>query len=184
MKFVILHGTSSNHDSNWFPWLKSELEALGHKVWVPDLPDSDMPNIDKYNEFLISSGWDFNNNILIGHSSGAVAINGLLQELTDNVNVEAAILVGSFRGDLGWDSLHGVDIPFDFNKIKNKSRRFFVIHSDNDPYCPVEGAQWISEKLGAEFMELSNMQHFSYQLDKKFAKFPELLDLIKDKVLS
>lgn len=184
MKFVILHGTSSNSSSNWFPWLKTELERLGHEVWVPNLPDADAPKIDVYNKFLTSSGWDFNNNVIIGHSSGSVAINGLLQSLSDDTQIDTGILVGTFKGDLGWDSLHGVNIPFDYKKIKDKARHFIVVHSDNDPYCPLEGAKWISSELDAEFVLLPQMQHFSYELDKRFSEFPELMEIIKTKVIT
>lgn len=182
MKFVILHGTSASHQSNWFPWLKSKLEAEGHEVWVPDLPDPDHPNIAKYNKFFKEQAYDFSDSVIIGHSSGSVAIGGLLQELPDGDDINTAILLGTFRGDLGWDALHGVDITFDYQKIKTKAKRFIVIHSDNDPHCPLDGAKWIAKQLDAEFILLPGKQHFSKSIDPTFDNFPELLDIIHEKV--
>ena len=183
MKFVILHGTDSDHASNWFPWLKGELEKLGHEVWVPDLPDAQLPNIERYNKFLLSSGYNFNESVLIGHSSGTSAVYGLLQELPDDANAKAAVLVGTFKGDLGWDQLHGVNVPFDFIKIKSKADNFIVIHSDDDPYCPLSGAKEIAGELDAKFILIPGQGHFSKKLDPKYSKFPEILEIIKEKLL-
>ena len=35
MNFIIVHGSWGNPNENWFPLLKSELERLDHKVFVP-----------------------------------------------------------------------------------------------------------------------------------------------------
>lgn len=175
---VILHGTGSNNTSNWFPWLKRKLEEIYFKVWVPDLPDADKPNIDAYNKFLLNQGWDFADSLIVGHSSGAVEAISLLENLPSGITADTVVLVGVFRGDLGWEALHGLNVPIDYNKAKLKAKRFIVVHSDNDPYCPLEDAKWIAQQLGAEFKLLPKMQHFSYELDKRFNQFPELLEII------
>lgn len=183
---VILHGTSADHTSNWFPWLSKELENIGYQVWVPDLPHSDHPNMDCYNELLLNSGWDFNDNLVIGHSSGAVAILGLIAALPENVKVKTAILAGAFTKrlaeDPSWHMLTELFYkPFDFEKIKNKADQFIFLHSKDDPYCPIEQARELSEKLGGEFIEFDGFGHFSKSLDPKFSKFPELLEIIQTK---
>lgn len=182
MKAVILHGTNGSSNHNWFPWLKAELEKIGYEVWVPDLPESDNPSVIRYNKFLLESGWDFTNNLIIGHSSGSVEILGLLQELPDGISINTAILLGTFENDLDRDDLKGMNVPFDFEKIKTKAKQFIVIHSDNDPYCPLEGAQAIAKKLGVEITLFPGFAHFGISQDPKFVKFPELLEIIKEKV--
>src|SRR5690606_14458868 len=122
----------------------------GWKVLVPDLPGADKPNISRYNEFLLGkSDWEFNGeSTLIGHSSGAVAILGLLEALPSSVQVDTCYFVGAFKNNLEWDALDDLFIkPFDFKLIKKKAKRFVFIHSDNDPYCPLEHAKYLSEKL-------------------------------------
>lgn len=188
MKFVILHGTGANHTDNWFPWLKNELEKQGHSVWVPDLPNADRPNIKKYNELLLSQNFDFSNAVVIGHSSGAVAILGLLEALPKNSKINTAILVGAFTKRMtespSWEMLKELfDNPFEYEGIRQKSGQFIFVHSEDDPYCPIEQAEFLSTKLGGEMHRFTKMGHFSKRLDPRFDKFPELLDIIHQKVL-
>lgn len=188
MNFLILHGTGADHTSNWFPWLKAELEKLGHEVWVPDLPDADRPNIQKYNDLLLHQGWDFNNSVIIGHSSGSVAILGLLQALPAGTKINTAILVGAFTKRLSespsWEMLRELfDEEFDYDEIKSKATRFIFVHSGDDPYCPIEDARTLCKDLDGKFVELDSMGHFSESLDPRFDKLPELLEIIEDDVL-
>lgn len=161
---LILHGTNSNSSENWFPWLKGELEKIGYKVWVPDLPHAEKPNIERYNQFLLANKeWVFDNeSIIIGHSSGAIEILGLLPSLPEDTVVSTCILVGSFKDDLGWDSLKELFLtPFDFEKIKKHAKQFIFIHSDNDPYCPLEHAEYLSEKVNGKLIVIRGQGHFS-----------------------
>lgn len=184
MKALILHGTANNHDGNWFPWLKAELEKLGLEVWVPDLPGADRPNVERYTKFLLSQDWDFNDSLIIGHSAGAVEVLHLLQNLTDGKTAAAAIMVAIFKGGLGWESLKDLeDFKPDYPEIRPKAGKFIVIHSDDDPHCPIEGARDIAKQLGAEMKEFKGMKHFSVNTDPRFTEFPELLEIIKTEVL-
>ena len=187
MKVLLLHGTDGNHESGWLPWLKEELGKLGHEVWVPDLPHAEKPNIERYNKFLFSHEWDFENSLLVGHSSGSVEILGLLQALPENVKINTAILIGTFTKRLSdspsWGMLKELfDKPFDYESIKQKAKQFIFIHSEDDPYCPIEQAEELHEKLGGEFIRFKDKGHFSRHLDPQFVKFPELLEIIKQRV--
>lgn len=188
MRFLILHGTDADHRSNWFPWLKQELENLGHEVLVPDLPKSDHPNIDRYWDHLRFLEWDFNNNVWIGHSSGSVAILGLLQKLPSDINVDTSILVGSFTKRLSqspsWEMLKELfDKPFDFEKIKKKSKKFIFVHSKDDPICDISEARELHRNIGGDMIEFDHMGHFSLGTNPEFTKFPEILEIIKSKIL-
>lgn len=183
MKAVILHGTGSNHKGNWFPWLKKELEILGFEVWTPDLPNSQTPDLKAYNDFLFSSAWDFNDNLVIGHSSGAVAVMGLLQALPSNTKVNTAILAGIYRGNLGREDLNATNIDFDYEKIKQKARQFIFVHSDDDPVCPIDDAKWIAGQVGANVEVLHGLKHLDVDMIPRLTQFPELLGIIKQKVM-
>lgn len=178
---IILHGTDATSQDNWFPWLKSSLEENGWQVWAPDLPGANRPNIKKYNEFITSqeSFRPDSETVMIGHSSGAVAVLGLLQSLPDEIIVERAILVGAFSNDLGWNKLSELfDPQLDYKKIKKQVKEIIFIHSDNDPYIPLEQPEKMADALGAELIVLKGQKHFSASMDPKYTKFPYLLEVI------
>ncbi len=181
-KALILHGTSSNSQDNWFPWLEAELTARGYLVWTPDLPGAEKPNIQRYNKYLLSNtDWKFDTEtIIVGHSSGAVAILGLLQALPEDTTVGACYLVGSFKDNLNMESLQDLFLePFDYEIIKTKSRRWYFLHSDNDPYCPLEHAEYLHKSIGGDLLVLPNQKHFSVSTSgESYRQFPYLLQLI------
>ena len=184
---LILHGTDATPANNWFTWLKEQLEQGSYKVWLPQLPNSDKPNTETYNKFLLSNpDFAFNEEaIIIGHSSGAVEVLSLLQHLSDGAKVKAVFLVSAFRDDLGWDALTDLFTePFDFEKIKTKADKFVFLHSDNDPYCPVEGAEYLVEQVGGELIVKSGQGHFNTEISEQYKAFPELLEIIKSNVAS
>ena len=178
---LILHGTASSSKSNWFPWLKGKLEEKGWKVWVPDLPEAVTPNIKRYNEFLLSQPWDFNDeSVIIGHSSGSVEILGLLQALPEGTQIKEAVLVGSFVSNLGRPDLAGLfEEEFNYEKIKTRAKKFTLIHSDDDPFCPLAGARALSEVLGGELIVQEGQKHFSIgTAGEQYKEFPFILDLL------
>lgn len=182
---LILHGTDGSPTENWFEWLRQELQKLEIETVVPQLPRADRPNIHRYNQFLLNEiDFDFNKeSILIGHSSGAVAILGLLQALPAAVKVDTCYLIGAFRNDLGWEALSELFItPLNFDKIKTKARRFIFIHSDNDPYCPLRHAEELNKKLDGQLIIKSGQKHFSIgTFGESYRTFPFLLELILEK---
>src|SRR5882672_4958210 len=128
---IILHGTANTPEGNWFRWLEAELEQRGYEVWLPQLPDADVPNANKYNQLLLNGNFDFNEDtLLVGHSSGAVSILNLLQELPKSAKIKAAFLVGAFKGSLN-KSKRSELFPkqFDFDEIKSRCGKFVFIHS-------------------------------------------------------
>jgi len=181
-KFLILHGTDATPADNWFMWLKGRLIGLGNKVWLPQLPDADKPNTKAYTKFLLANK-DFvidSDTILVGHSSGAVEILSLLQNLPDDTAIKAAVLVSAFKDDLGWDTL--VDLfqePFDFEKIKSHCGKFIFIHSDDDPYIPIENAKYLSDNLDGDFHVIEGQGHFNTETNPVYKQFPELLEIIE-----
>lgn len=180
---LILHGKGATPDDNWFPWLKTELEDRGYKVWVPQLPNADQPDEKAYNEMLLGSDFEFEDAVLIGHSAGAVAALKLLPHLPDTVRVKRTILVGGFTDKLAqdpeWADLKGLfHRPFDFDGITSHCPEFIIFHSEDDPLCPIEQAEYLHEKLPGEFVRFTNRGHFSNGHNPEATKLPELLNYV------
>lgn len=179
---LILHGTDGSPESNWFMWLKEQLENDGYKIWLPQLPNSKEPDPVEYNKLLLNNPeFQFNEQtIIIGHSSGAVAALHLLQNLPLNTQIEKCYLVSAFIDNLGWDSLDKLFVePIDFNRLKNNCDKFVIIHSDNDPYCPLEHAQKLVKELDGELVVIPGQGHFNTEFGPQYSKFPELLNLVR-----
>lgn len=178
---LILHGTFGNSKENWFPWLVHELRQKGHSVWVPDLPHAESPSIPRWNAF-IRKEWTFDQeSIIIGHSSGAVAVLGVLQELPIKTKIDKAILVAGFTTDLDWDPLQELfSYRFHWGAIKKKANKFILFHSDDDPYVPLWHGEKLEKLLDAELVVMKGQKHFSVSTDSKYTTFPELLEKILD----
>ena len=74
MKAIILPGNNNTPiTSNWYLYVKKELEKLGFEVVAENMPDPDLAR-KKYWIPFIEKHADDEDTILIGHSSGATAI--------------------------------------------------------------------------------------------------------------
>lgn len=176
-KVLILHGTNGKSGDNWFPWLKSQLEAAGREVWVPDLPRAEAPHIRRYNDFILArEDWDFDaDTTIVGHSSGAVAALGLLAALPEGIRVAEVVLVGAFKDNLGRNDLDGLfERPLDYGLIKGRASKFTLYHSDDDPFCPLEQAKFLAHVLEGDLILMPGQKHFSVGTDPKYTVFPEL----------
>jgi predicted alpha/beta hydrolase family esterase len=176
-KAVILHGTGGSPKENWFPWLINLLEGKGYEVWAPLLPNNLTPNRQTYNNFLFGVGWNFADNLIFGHSSGAVSVLNLLED-ERCPRIKTGVLVGawSHMDDTDLDDEQFKDLfptdGFDFDAINQKADNFLFLHGDNDPYCPLDQAQWLAKQTGSEIIIIPGGGH----LGSKFPEFPQMTD--------
>lgn len=181
MNVIILHGTNANPSKNWYPWLKKQLEDCGHRVFVPELPNSAFPNGEEWVEYVLqNSPFDFDEEtVVVGHSAGAAVIPELLQKLPADAKIKKAILVSGFHTDLGWEKLKDLhNIAVDYEEIKQKAEDFVFVHSDNDPYVSLAEAEWLVEKLDGQLRVLAGQGHFNLTASPQYKEFPKLLYLI------
>lgn len=176
---IIFHGTDGSPYSNWFKWLEGELTEVGYDVWLPELPNWGAPNNTMMLKMVSEKNFMFNEDtILIGHSSGAVALLQLLPKI--RIAVKATFLVSAFKDDLGRPNLKGLfDRQFDFKAIKQNGGKITMYQSDDDPYVPVDHANFLAEQLKANLLMMHGKGHFNTENSPDFKEFPALLGAIK-----
>jgi predicted alpha/beta hydrolase family esterase len=57
------------------------------------------------------------------------------------------------------------------------------VNGNNDPWCPLEGAQTLSQETDGELVAVPGGGHFSTSLDARFTKFPELVKILEERDL-
>ena len=182
---VILHGTLGSPDGNWFKWLKSELEIKELQVWLPVLPHAEQPSLKEWAEYVQTScPFEINEDTLIvGHSSGAILALILAQQ--NNRPIGAIVSVSVFHDNsLNWDPNGRLfDVDFDWSKIQANIKQLLFVHSDNDPYVPLEQAQYVADNCRAELIMIPGQGHFNLERGPDYKEFPKLLEIIESRLL-
>jgi predicted alpha/beta hydrolase family esterase len=180
MKAMIIPGNGNTDISeNWFPYVKKKIEALGIKVIAKNMPDPDLARRKFWIPFMEKELKNDESSILIGHSSGAVAILRYLE----NHRALGAIIIGACYTDLGEkrEKESGYyDDKWYWDKIKNNVKWIVQFASTDDPYIPIKEARFIKDRVGSEYHEYKNQGHFSSDVNK--IEFPEIIDVIKKKL--
>lgn len=175
-RVIIIHGWEGSPESNWFPWLKKELQSRGFEAVVPTMPNTDHP---VYSEQLAHIkkvvGKADKDTYLVGHSLGAIAILRYLESLPPNQKIGGVILVAGFPEPIGYKELESFFInPLDYEKAKKSAGEFIAINSDNDPYVPLYQGELLRDKLGAEFIIYPKGKHLNQAAG--FTKLPIVLE--------
>jgi uncharacterized protein len=176
----IFHGSYGHPEENWFPWLKDEVEKLGHVVIVPAFPTPKGQYLSvwlrvfkKYLPLVDSRA------IFIGHSCGAIFALRLLEQI--DTKIKAAFLVAGPVGPLHneFDKVHMsfVGYPIDWKRVKSHAAHFYPIYSNNDPYISLKNGQITAKELGTKMIVVKNAGHFNAKAG--YLKFEHLLDIIK-----
>jgi predicted alpha/beta hydrolase family esterase len=180
MNAIIFHGTGSNPDHFWFPWLRSNLEQRGHNVWLPQLPNPDTPDIKEWLPFALNNGVYDEDTILVGHSAGCPLILSILENI--DVKVRKAILVSGFAYQLD----PRVEQPiiqksYNWELIRRNVNSLIMVNSDNDPWgCNDKAGKFIFDRLGGTLIVRHGEGHMGSETFKQpYREFPFLLELIE-----
>lgn len=180
---IILHGTGGSPEGNWFRWLEAELQKNDLDVWLPALPHADHPSLREELDF-VHEHCPFpidHETLVIGHSSGAILALLLAQE--DTKKLGAVVAVSVFHDNsLDWSANDRLfDVPFDWAKICASEPNIICVHSDDDPYVPLDQARYVADNVHAELLVIPGQGHFNLEKSHDYTAFPLLLSLLKER---
>lgn len=185
-KVIIIHCWDGYSEYCWYPQTKKELEDRGFQVEIPSMPETGSPKLALWLPKLKKVTNQPNEDLfLVGHSVGVITILRYLEQLKEGQKVGGVVMVAGFTDDLGFEELKNFfQTSIDFDKIKQKSKSFVAIHSDNDPFVPLKHGNLFKEKLGAKLIIQHNMGHFSSPADdtKSITSLPEVSESVLEMI--
>ena len=105
------------------------------------------------------------NSIIIGHSLGVPFTMNVLNQW--EIKIRAAFLISGFTGELDVKDEPNIsdfaEELFNWQKIKENCRHFYIIHSDNDPYVPINKAEELARNLETKVILVERGEHFQAQ---------------------
>lgn len=172
---LILHGWYSKIESGWYPWLKTELDKKGYKVFLKQLPTmcSGLPDLKKILAFIFEKTCITKNTIVVGHSLGAL----LALRLAEYFPYKKMLLVAGWDfNDLTKEHRLFWNKPINHKIIRNNVKNIYIFHSDSDPYITAFQAGEMSKRLDGQFFLIKRAGHFGEK--DKITKIPQLLKFL------
>ena len=177
LKVAIVHGAYGEPEENWFPWLRRELESLGHDVTVPRFPTPEGQELSAWLQILDQEVGEYGPHlVMVGHSLGPALILRKLGQLEEPIR--AAFLISGFIGELGLPDFDPLNAnffrePFDWERVRRNCQRFFVYNSDNDPYVPLTKGLELATNLHTDLRIVHDGGHINTAAG--YTKFHRLL---------
>lgn len=163
-RVFIIHGWGGSPEGACLPWLKDELIKLGYEVFAPQLPNTETPIIKEWVNYLSQLvGLPDENTYFVGHSIGCQTIMRYLQTIEQPIG--GAIFIA------GWFTLNNLDAeeeeiakpwidnPIDSEKLKQLTKNYSLIISDNDPFEGFEENIENFEKIDAKINVMPGAGH-------------------------
>lgn len=172
LKAIIIHGWGFTPQSNWYPWLKTQLEQQGWEVVVPTMPDTENPKIEPWVNKVKEISQNLNQDTyLVGHSIGCQTILRYLETLPADIKIDGILLVAPWLEldqatikEEGEEAIAiakpWIDTPIDFIKINQQTDKIVAIFSDDDPFVPIEQKDSFANLLNAKTIVVNGAGHF------------------------
>lgn len=155
---------------------------MGYEVWVPALPDTDVPDLKKWLSTVLKDGKFTKDTILIGHSAGGPLVLSVLEKI--NTQIHKAILVAGYsRMKSKNDNPLILQKEYDWKKIKKNVKDIIFINSSDDPWgCNEKEGLELFKHLGGTLIIREGEGHMgSDSFKQAYTKFPLLEKLLEVK---
>jgi len=177
-KYIILHGSFSRTDGNWFPWLSRQLESRGKTVIVPQMPIGvENQNFDNWSAEFDKLNIDENTTI-IAHSIGPIFVCKYL--IANKIKVKKLIFVCGFNNYLGIDADYdAVNEPMfvdNLKDIKQYCNDIVCFYSDDDPYVPYDVEKAFADTIASQQICLESAGHIN--AERGYTEFKEILEVL------
>ncbi len=169
--YIIIHGFTSNSHIGFKPWLEKELCERGHKVWNPDLPNTNTPNIDEQAQFILDNApFPFDEHtVLVGHSLGGPVLYKILEKIKKSVAKAVfvdPVIFPEFTDVPRPELNKSCDWNFDWKKIKAHVGEVIILADANFPVIKKEHLEELAKNIGGGLQIIyPNVRHFSTKND-------------------
>ncbi len=140
-QYVFIHGRGGTAESDFWPWLKAQVEAKGHKVVVLDLPNTEIPNATEQANYLFENIKLDKDTVVVAHSHGGPVAFHLLaktkQPIAKLVLIDT-MLRPEFNDGKEREFRDEAKLQFDFASIKDLPQETVVIADKNYPIIKKE----------------------------------------------
>ena len=183
-KIYLVHCWDGTSSDGWYPWLEEKINDKNDNLNKFDMPNTANPKIDEWVDYLNNKVDLLNEETyFIGHSIGCQAILRYLE--TKEITKIGGILLVAPWLDLLPEAIEDEDsyntaqpwinIPIDFEKVKQFTNNISCIFSDNDYFVSLEQEKEFRNKLNAKIVIVNNKGHISQ--DDDVYELQEILDL-------
>jgi uncharacterized protein len=179
-RVFIIHAWGETPESCWYQWLKENLESQDVEVIVPEMPNTDAPDMKTWVEALaILVSTPNENTFFVGHSIGCQTILRYLETLDEQQKVGGAVFVAPWTTlkNLSEESQQiakpWLETPLNWQAAKNHCPQFAALFSDNDEWVEASEEKVFQDNLGAKTQMMGGMGHFD-----KMTELPELTQLV------
>ena len=182
--YCLVHGSFGSPFSNFFPWLRKEIESKDLEVYTPDFPTGvGFQNYENWSKLLttyVDSNIVNENTIIFAHSIAPVFICKFLIE--KKLKVKRLVFVCGFNHYFGineaYDTVNKSMYLDNLTDVKNYCDDIICLYTDNDPYVSYEAEKEFADTITKNQVVISGGGHLNSE--SGYDKFPELLKYVEE----